>query len=303
MAVQVIDVDSHVYEPPAIWDEYVRPSAGVARGLLPRACRPGQPDHPQRAAGEGSSTVRGSSARPIWRPGMTPRRSASWTPTSPTPLNPGASDPAARLADMDAMGVDQPSCSRRCSASTSRWSRTPTPPPSWPGPTTTGSGTSPRPAPVGCTRWPCFPSRTERRRSPSFERCAERGFKSVLLRPMFIRNPDAIVGQSPDPADRCGQPQRRVHRPRDVPTRYGRGSRSSAWSPACTPSSASPTPRARAEGSFIERVSEKLGIGHTVAEPVAYMQDNALFVVIAMFHGLLEDFPRLKLALLHRVAR
>jgi len=56
---------------------------------------------------------------------------------------------------------------------------------------------------------------------------------------------------------------------------------------------------ATSEGSFVERVSEKLGIGHTVTEPVAYMQDNAMFLVVALFHGLLEDYPRLKLALLH----
>jgi predicted TIM-barrel fold metal-dependent hydrolase len=53
------------------------------------------------------------------------------------------------------------------------------------------------------------------------------------------------------------------------------------------------------EGSFTERVSEKLGIGHTVAEPVAYMEDGAMFIVVAAFHGLFEDHPNLKLALLH----
>ena len=130
------------------------------------------------------------------------------------------------------------------------------------------------------------------------ERCAERGFKSVLLRPMFIRNPDAIVGQSPTPLMGAANPNgvfidHETFRP--------------VWARieelglvACVhPYLGITNNEGASEGSFIERVSEKLGIGHTVAEPAAYMQDNALFVVIAMFHGLLEDYPRPKLALLH----
>ena len=52
-------------------------------------------------------------------------------------------------------------------------------------------------------------------------------------------------------------------------------------------------------GSFVERVSARMGIGHSVAEAVAYMQDNGIFLTAACFHGLLEDYPTLRLAILH----
>jgi predicted TIM-barrel fold metal-dependent hydrolase len=52
-------------------------------------------------------------------------------------------------------------------------------------------------------------------------------------------------------------------------------------------------------GGFAERVSSRVGMAHTVAEPIAHMQDADLFVTAAFFHGLLEDLPRLKLAILH----
>ena len=58
-------------------------------------------------------------------------------------------------------------------------------------------------------------------------------------------------------------------------------------------------PEGTSAGSFLERVSQKLGIGHTITEPVAYMQDIATFIVTICFHGLMEDLPSLKLALLH----
>ena len=50
-------------------------------------------------------------------------------------------------------------------------------------------------------------------------------------------------------------------------------------------------PDAISSGGFTERVSSGLGAAHTVAEPIAYMQDADLFVTAALFHGLLEDLP------------
>ena len=58
-------------------------------------------------------------------------------------------------------------------------------------------------------------------------------------------------------------------------------------------------PDAISSGAFAERVSQRLGVAHTVAEPIAHMQDADLFVTTAFFHGLLEDFPSLRLAILH----
>ena len=43
----------------------------------------------------------------IWRPGMTVDDIGALDPDVYVPINPGAYDPAARVADMDAMGVDQ----------------------------------------------------------------------------------------------------------------------------------------------------------------------------------------------------
>ena len=42
-----------------------------------------------------------------------------------------------------------------------------------------------------------------------------------------------------------------------------------------------------------------MGAAHTVAEPIAYMQDADLFVTAALFHGLLEDLPNFKLVIAH----
>jgi hypothetical protein len=58
-------------------------------------------------------------------------------------------------------------------------------------------------------------------------------------------------------------------------------------------------PDAISSGAFTERVSQRLGVVHTIAEPIAYMQDADLFVTAAFFHGLLEDQPGLRIAILH----
>ena len=58
-------------------------------------------------------------------------------------------------------------------------------------------------------------------------------------------------------------------------------------------------PDAISSGAFAERVSHRLGVPHTIAEPIAHMQDADLFVTSALFHGLLEDFPALRLAIVH----
>jgi predicted TIM-barrel fold metal-dependent hydrolase len=52
-------------------------------------------------------------------------------------------------------------------------------------------------------------------------------------------------------------------------------------------------------GGFAERVSGRLGVNHSIVEPVAYMQDAELFVTTAFFHGLFEDLPDLPVAIAH----
>lgn len=68
---------------------------------------------------------------------------------------------------------------------------------------------------------------------------------------------------------------------------------------AIHPSSGSASPEGASAGVFIERVARKLAIGHDVAESVAGMQDAALLLVAAAYSGLLEDCPRLRVALVH----
>jgi len=104
----VFDSDSHVVEPASVWEKYL--------------------DADFRAAGrqalwrqDGSTTsylkINGEMVRDtmnpnlprhaIWRPGMTWDSIGELDISIRHPMTPGASDPHARLADMDAMGVDQ----------------------------------------------------------------------------------------------------------------------------------------------------------------------------------------------------
>src|SRR5262249_38960411 len=69
---------------------------------------------------------------------------------------------------------------------------------------------------------------------------------------------------------------------------------------ACVhPSVGSTNPDGTSLGTYIERVSQSLGVGHSVAESVAYLQDNGMFLNAASFQGLFEEFPGLKVAWSH----
>ena len=106
----VIDVDSHVYEPAAIWDEYVEPA------YRPLA-RVGLSGTTSTATANAITIVNGALApelnrsrivrQAIWRPGIKPADIGALDPAVFHELNPGAWDPAVRLADMDEMGIDQ----------------------------------------------------------------------------------------------------------------------------------------------------------------------------------------------------
>jgi predicted TIM-barrel fold metal-dependent hydrolase len=104
----VFDSDSHVVEPPAVWDKYLdadfRPAG---RQALWR----------QNGATTSYLKINGEVFRDtmnpnlpryaIWRPGMTWDSIGEMDISKRHDPTPGASDPNARLADMDAMGVDQ----------------------------------------------------------------------------------------------------------------------------------------------------------------------------------------------------
>ena len=104
----VFDSDSHVVEPPALWDTYLEPEyRTLGRHALWR--QEGKNSSYLKINGE---IVR-DTANPniprhaIWRPGMTWDSIGELDPKIRHPMNQGASDPQARLADMDAMGIDQ----------------------------------------------------------------------------------------------------------------------------------------------------------------------------------------------------
>ena len=104
----VFDADSHVVEPPDLWERYVdRDYRALAKQAL------------WREEGETGSYLKingkvfrdaGNSNIPrhaIWQPGMTWESIGALDPDESHPLTPGALGPEARLLHMDLMGVDQ----------------------------------------------------------------------------------------------------------------------------------------------------------------------------------------------------
>src|SRR5882724_3708752 len=105
----VVDVDTHVWEPAAVWDVYLdRDYRVLARSAF---------WHDTDAEGVETTVLNGRRTRSLkrnginraacWRPGMTPEAIGALDPDAEHAITPGAQDPAARLRDMDAMGVDR----------------------------------------------------------------------------------------------------------------------------------------------------------------------------------------------------
>ena len=104
----VFDGDSHVVEPPALWEQYLDPEyRTLGRHALWR--QEGVTTSYLKVNGETfRDTMNPNLPRhALWRPGMTWDAIGELDPTVRHPMNAGASDPRARLADMDAMGIDQ----------------------------------------------------------------------------------------------------------------------------------------------------------------------------------------------------
>jgi predicted TIM-barrel fold metal-dependent hydrolase len=104
----VFDGDSHVVEPRDVWDKYLEPEfRALGKHALWR----------EEGAHGGYLKVNGKIFRDtmnsniprhaIWRPGMTWEQVGELDPGRRHPMTDGASNPHARLKDMDAMGVDQ----------------------------------------------------------------------------------------------------------------------------------------------------------------------------------------------------
>jgi predicted TIM-barrel fold metal-dependent hydrolase len=298
----VVDVDSHVYEPEAIWDEYV--PAGY-QALARAALWHGFDDQGNRLTIRNGVPVRelGRSSlirEALWRPGMTPADIGKLDPHVFQPPNPGAWDGVARVADMNAMGVDQavlmptlfaehlplvenPDVAAVLARAYNDW-------------VYDFAQTAPQrlhPAAV-------LPLQSVFHARKELDRVAEHGFRSVAIRPMFYAVPAQQNGAG------GGSAFMAYHHPRgdvfvtDAHFRPLWRQLDELGLVACVhPSPGITNPEPTSAGSFIERVSARMQIGHSVAEPTALFQDNATFLTAALFSGLLEDLPTLKVALLH----
>jgi predicted TIM-barrel fold metal-dependent hydrolase len=307
---EVVDVDSHVYEPAAIWDDYVPSGDGdrVRRAFFSRIDDDGTV----------STTLNGTAAKnlnrsklirqAIWRPGLTIDDIGDLDPTVPHPINPGAWDPAARLADMDALGIDRavvyptliteylPQIIDRDAAvllcrAYNDWL--------WDFAAVAGGQLYPVAA---------LPLQDPPAALEELTRAHGKGFRAALLRPAFYRLADArdslgaqmvqVMAQQQVGAelDTSGLPVFIEDRPfRPVFDRCVE-----LGMVACVhPSTNITGPDAISSGGFAERVSERLGVHHTVVEPIAHMQDADLFMTTVFFHGLFEDLPELRVAIAH----
>jgi len=307
---EVVDVDSHVYEPPAIWDEYV-PAADrerVRRAFSSSIDKDGTV----------TTTINGEVAKnlnrtkvvrqAIWRPGLTIDEIGNLDPTISHPLNPGAWDPTARVADMDTLGIDRavvyptlineylPQIVDRDAATVlcrgyNEWL--------WDFSEATGG----RLHPVAV-----LPLQDPAAALEELNRVHGKGFRAVLFRPAFfwLQDPSGSVGaqmlemmaqmQSGAVVDTTSLPVFIEDRPfRPIFDRCAE-----LGMVACVhPSSNVTGPDAISNGGFAERVSGRLGVHHSIVEPIANMQDADLFVTTVFFHGLFEDLPHLRVAIAH----
>ena len=215
----------------------------------------------------------------IWRPGMSLDDIGALDPAIPHAINPGASDATARLADMDALGIDQaivyptlfleyhPLVEDTIAADVLARAYN-----DWVADFAAGGDGS---APPGRGASAAEPAARAARARP---RCGQGLPRAAALRPMFYSGA-YIEGDQFQPLWRQLEELGVV---------------------ACVhPSVGITNPEPTSAGAHAERVSERLRIGHSIAEAVAGIQDAGVFLTAATFHGLLEDFPNLKLALGH----
>jgi predicted TIM-barrel fold metal-dependent hydrolase len=246
----------------------------------------------------------------IWRPGMTADSIGQLDPDVFQPLTPGASEVGARLADMDAMGVDvgvvfptlfneylplveNPEAAAVLAAAYNDWI--------W----DFAAEANRRLHPVAL-----LPLNSPLLARRELDRVVAKGFTSVVVRPAFFDTP-RLVEHSPQAQMR--EMMRRMMTAAsggtDVDERVfiEDNTYRPLWAhladldvTVCVhPSLGTTGPDSVSSGAFADRVSRRLGAAHSVAEPIAYMQDADVFMTAAFFHGLLEDHPDLRLAMMH----
>jgi predicted TIM-barrel fold metal-dependent hydrolase len=277
---RIFDCDSHVFEPADIWTKYLDPEYRVlarsafyyeSNGHAPATViLNGRPARPLSA--------NGINRQAIWRPGMTPEQIGGLDPNVVHPINPGAREPEARLADMDAMGVaaalllptlfseyyplvENPDVAWALARAYNDW---------------IADFASVSPERFVATA--VLPMQSPGLALHELARVAANGFRAVVVRPSYFnqrfpnhRDYDAVWAE----IERLGVA-------------------------ACiVPSAGATNPEWTSMGSYIERVAAHLRIGHPVAEAVAPMMDSATLLTAFCFFGHLERYPRLKVAFLH----
>jgi predicted TIM-barrel fold metal-dependent hydrolase len=275
----VFDSDSHLLETAAVWERYLESEYRVlARTWF------------WHAEGEaGPFTILNGRQAPglplgniprhaVWRPGMTPEDIGALDPRTAHAANPGASDPHARLADMDAMGVDaallfptlfgeyfpvleNPDVAAALARAYNDWALD------------FASAAPARLMPAAV-----LPLQEVNAAIAEARRAAGLGFRAVTIRPVF--------NNGRYPAQAYYLPLWRELE------RLGLVACIHPWAgPAAA--------EMDANAPFVERVTANLGLGHPAAEFVAPTMDNAVFLIAILADGLLEKFPGLRLHFAH----
>jgi len=276
----VVDVDSHVWEPAAIWEEYLdRDYRVLARSAF---------WHDVDARGLETTVLNGRRARALkrsginrqacWRPGMTADQIGQLDPEAEHPIAPGAQDPAARLHDMDAMGVDRALLFPSLFAE--HFPLVENPDAAWALARAYNDWLYDF---AGADRRRLLPVAVLPMQAPSFavrelERVAKRGFRAAFIRPVFQdgRYPNHPTYDAVWAALEASDVAACVH-----------------------PSPGSTNPEWTCSGPFVERVATNLKVGHRIAEAVAPFMDASTLLTALAFYGHMEIHPKLRLTFVH----
>jgi uncharacterized protein len=281
--LRVFDCDSHVLESTEIWTKYLDADYRVlARSVFWHEVDDvGVPVTILNGKQARELNANGINRQAIWKPGMRPEDIGQLDPDVRHPTTPGAQDPQARLRDMDAMGVDQallfptlfaeyfpvienPDVAYALARAYNDWLA------------------------AFCSVAPkrLFPVAVLPIQDVSFairelQRVARKGVRAAFIRPSFVNQ---------------RFPNHAYYNP--------------LWKQledlgvaACIhPATGHTNPEWTSQGAYVERVAAHLRIGHSVAESVAPLMDNAMFLNAICFCGHMEEYPKLKLSFLHSSA-
>ena len=213
--ITVFDSDSHVVEPPELWEKYLDPEYRVL-GKQALWRHHGETNSYLKVNGEiVRDTMNPNIPRhAIWRPGTDAGTiSACWMRAKRHEMNEGAWNPRVRLADMDAMGIDQAFLYPTWFAEGFHLIADPDTAYAPAEPTTTGWPISARRLRAGCMPRRCCRCRIWTTR---WQNCAVSPAFRASAAPSSVR---------------CSS--RATTSPAHISIRSGRSWKSSAWSPRC----------------------------------------------------------------------